>query len=154
MNGNDGNFDVCCSTATSGQLQQQEYLPRILTFFLHIFVYKKISFWNYFAYISHFSNTFVYFQLNKTPKLKLLHPIKTNYSHNKLIMEMEQMELQRNFLFFHEINFIYIKKRNKLILYFRAEGTCPNIEQLPMIEQCEGKESVCWSVGKKLHICL
>ena len=69
-------------------------------------------------------------------------------------MEMEQMELQRNFLFFHEINFIYIKKRNKLILYFRAEGTCPNIEQLPMIEQCEGKESVCWSVGKKLHICL
>ena len=35
-----------------------------------------------------------------------------------------------------------------------AEGTCPNIEQLPMIEQCEGKESVCWSVGKKLHICL
>ena len=64
------------------------------------------------------------------------------------------MELQRNFLFFHEINFIYIKKRNKLILIFMAEGTCPNIEQLPMIEQCEGKESVCWSVGKKLHICL
>ena len=42
MNGNDGNFDVCCSTATSGQLQQQEYLPRILTYYnYYLFVYKR-----------------------------------------------------------------------------------------------------------------
>jgi len=42
LNGNDGNFDVCCSTATSGQLQQQEYLPRILTYYNHyIFVYIR-----------------------------------------------------------------------------------------------------------------
>merc|ERR1711988_1401089 len=90
LNGNDGNFDVCCSTATSGQLQQQEYLPPQ-------------------------QNT----QAQAAPS------------------NQNQLQPQQ------------ANNGNGANGAAAAEGTCPNIEQLPMIEQCEGKESVCWSVGLK-----
>ena len=45
------------------------------------------------------------------------------------------------------LGILNVFSNNMDCLYFSA-GTCPNIDQLPMIELCEGKESNCWSVGQ------